>query len=172
MSIAQDIKKIESQLDTLFLIKDDLESSLNSIKKKIYLLNKKKLELQVDSYTIKGIKVALSSNGKIRKEPNPISSILMTPKKGTKVIVVGYTNDYYKIIFGKKIAYLSELYLPQNNDLSRLKTLTTKVIKSSETYLRKKSLSKLYEGSKRIIYTGPKGGRYYINSKGKKVYIK
>jgi endonuclease YncB( thermonuclease family) len=35
-----------------------------------------------------------------------------------------------------------------------------------------KTISQLSSTSGRIIHTGPRGGKYYINSKGKKVYVK
>ena len=55
---------------------------------------------------------------------------------------------------------------------------TTKKSKSDKKYKAKKSNSKkVYrvnsqKSNGRVIYTGPKGGRYYINSNGNKTYIK
>lgn len=44
--------------------------------------------------------------------------------------------------------------------------------KSTSTKSSVKSSSGSSTGSGRTIYTGPKGGKYYINSSGKKVYVK
>lgn len=55
---------------------------------------------------------------------------------------------------------------------------TTKKSRTYKKYKAKKNNSKkVYRESSqksngRVIYTGPRGGRYYINSNGNKTYIK
>lgn len=57
--------------------------------------------------------------------------------------------------------------LSGNNSISPKK----ENIRHSSSHLYKKKSINKYSGS-RTIYTGPRGGKYYINSKGNKTYIK
>lgn len=56
----------------------------------------------------------------------------------------------------------------------RLIRLEERLSRRPETTSRKTEYRQKKEipVTERIIYTGPRGGRYYINDKGKKVYVK
>ncbi len=173
----QDLIKIESQLDSLNTIKNKIETLLNSINTKIDDLEKEKLKIQIDSDTTKGFSIMLVDNGFLKKDPSIVSDIYMKLPKGTEVLVVGYTKNYFKTKIGNKVGFVHEMFFPFNENLNRISNYKAKFHKASisnTTYSGSNNSSKTTNSTSknRIIHTGPRGGRYYINSKGKKVYIK
>ena len=96
----------------------------------------------------------------------------------TEVLVIGYSSKYYKVKVGNEIGYINEMFLPKNEALNRIALhgkpdKRIKIEKSQSTKATQKTYTPSTSSSSqdRTIYTGPRGGKYYINSKGKKVYI-
>ena len=74
-----------------------------------------------------------------------------------------------------KYSPCSKCYVPDNSDCSKTKESLNTV--SKEVNSQKPSVKKEEENSEKTssgqtIYTGPRGGKYYINKNGKKTYIK
>ena len=60
----------------------------------------------------------------------------------------------------------------KSNGKNPKKSVSNKNNKAVSNKIRKIYGTKSSPSSSRIIYTGPRGGRYYINSNGNKTYIK
>ncbi len=175
-TLGQELMKIESQLDSLLTIKSKLELYLDSVNKKINELEIVKLKIQTDNDIAKGTFVELINDGIMRTKPSAVGDVMKHLPKKTKVLVIGYTSGYYKIKVASDIGYINEMFLPENKVHSKKaesekssSSLTTNHSKSTTTTYTK---SKSTRSQSRTIHTGPRGGKYYINSKGNKVYIK
>ncbi len=103
------------------------------------------------------------------------SSILISIKAKNKIKIVNYHafSNYYEIVYKDKQGYIPVDNIKETAKLSLFK----KLIKSGLTFNKVSSKSNSEKGdsksgSGREIHTGPRGGRYYINSNGKKTYIK
>jgi hypothetical protein len=173
----QNLSKIESRIDSLYTIKAKIDNFLQSINTKIKSLEEERTKILVANDTTKGILIKLSGDGYLKEEPATFTNIIMKLPKGIEVLVIGYTDSYFKSKVGEKVGYVHEMFFPANEDLARISGHSAMFSKLPVT---NSSLSKTYNSSKppgsssssRTIYTGPRGGKYYINSKGKKVYIK
>jgi hypothetical protein len=88
---------------------------------------------------------------------------------GDSVIVVSdTTKGWSKIRISERIFYVrTDFLVNSKSEISKPTILST----SSNSHLSN-SNSGSSGNSYRTIHTGPRGGRYYINSKGKKVYVK
>ena len=83
--------------------------------------------------------------------------------KGRPVYVGKRGGKYYLNRNGNKT------YLPAGKKQSQ-NQLSPRSVKTGSSTSRSSPLNT--HSSNRTIYTGPRGGRYYINSKGRKVYVK
>jgi hypothetical protein len=183
----QELTEIESQLDSLLAVKSNFEKSLDSINYKIKELEILKIKIQTKNDTTNGILVALAYDGYLMDKPYPFGNILKNLPKNTKVLVMGYSSSYkyFKAKFNDEIGYIHEMFYPKDKALDRVaiygrateqtiieskkeaEQTTTKSQKTSSS----SAVSKSSSSSDKTIHTGPRGGKYYINSKGKKVYI-
>lgn len=91
----------------------------------------------------------------------------LTVLAGEKVAVYEFLdNGYYKVRYNFSEYYVYYPYFSEIETLN-LHPHTTSKSKANNTYRPKRNNS-----PSRTIHTGPRGGRYYINSHGKKTYIK
>ena len=135
-------------------------------------------------------------SGKIRKSSDPFSDIITFVDKSDTVFLYDYNNNYWAVRRGGHIGYLSELYLLETNELKVLKSeFVKRTLGVTNLPIAKKSKytssnpnnvltpssggsymnsSKSYNSSSSssTIHTGPRGGKYYINSNGNKTYLK
>ncbi len=126
---------------------------------------------------------------RVKSTPEVFGKVLfqIPNKKSVQVIsFVSHSNNYYRVLYDGKMGFLSDIYFSKDCDLEFLKKqgipynkekdFLGDEIKSPDIIPTgkdnpSKSNHYKYNGSRKI-HTGPRGGKYYINSNGNKTYIK
>ena len=176
----------ESQLDSLYALRSKLEALLDSVNMEIAeleaIINKSRVKID----TPQTIQIILTTACHMRDKPSASGEIVNFLSKNTQVLVIGYEAGYFNVKVDDEIGYINEMFIPKNKALDILsiydtssKQTTIEPKKEAEQTTTKKSqkassssaVSKSSSSSDKTIHTGPRGGKYYINSKGKKVYI-
>jgi hypothetical protein len=90
-----------------------------------------------------------------------------------------YDDGYFRIIFKNEEFYI---YYPYLNKVEGIETIKSHLLSKksdslftqpvSEYKAKPRSVTRSRSSSSHYIHTGPRGGKYYINSKGKKTYLK
>ncbi len=102
-------------------------------------------------------------------EPNQATfNDTLTVNAGTRLALTEYNHvtQYYKTEYNSKEYFV---YYPYFNEVADIKVVQAG-IKQSYDHGTDYSVGRTSEGH--IIFTGPRGGRYYINKNGNKTYIK
>jgi uncharacterized protein YgiM (DUF1202 family) len=132
---------------------------------------------QDSSFTAKTSKYVGSAN--LRSEPNVLSPVIGTvPPNSIVTILENSGQSYLKIKYDDKEGYILASMLEENSIPKKRSTYSSSSSSSSSTSSQSKPKarsSSTYTPKKRSSYrryiTGPRGGCYYINSNGNKVYV-
>lgn len=111
------------------------------------------------------------------------ANVLKTVKANSTVMFLKLSDCsdlFYKIEYNGVEGYIHKKLIKQNEDLTsyleNLKSENDLITKDSiiKENTNKEDRQSTYRSSssERTIHTGPRGGRYYINSKGNKTYVK
>ncbi|CAL2081653.1 hypothetical protein [Tenacibaculum sp. 190524A05c] len=162
--VDQDLKKLRIKREQLEKKILELNKSLNDVEKEIRFheanLLRKKLKDSLITTTIR-------SGGKIKDGPHPLAKILKKLSEKRKVVVVSYENDYFKVCLEDMCGYINEMWVSQNQSTKDL----IRSAKISQFTKESKSKKRAKYKSVRTYYRGPKGGCFYYNNNGKKVYV-
>lgn len=101
-----------------------------------------------------------------------------TIHEGEKVQILNFSRSgYYKVHYGGDQPLY--IYYPYFSEVPGIEAIQAGFLKGqfTESNQEKNIIEKTTTNSptstpSRVIHTGPRGGRYYINSKGNKVYVK
>jgi hypothetical protein len=117
----------------------------------------------------------IDGQGCIRTKPSYSGTTVEFLESGDTITIVQYEgNNFYKIEYksGKKrkLGYIASHFLkfPTSSEDSLEESVTQSTNSGGEVQKTKM----VYTSPTRTMHTGPRGGRYYINSKGKKTYVK
>lgn len=96
---------------------------------------------------------------------------LFIPAGGTVTLMEFYSDGYFKVRYDYKDHFI---YYPYVSDVPRMGELRAELLNITNTAAPQQTHTVPRSGSsnQHVIHTGPRGGRYYINSKGNKVYVK
>jgi hypothetical protein len=125
----------------------------------------------------------------IRKKADVNSNELARCSRGDKLLLMGYNGGkYYRVKYGSVVGYLYNDFLVNNKfavdtinafnathrqDYRITYSKPTEKNYSAPTQRQAENTSTTKRSApSRTYYTGPRGGVYYINSNGNKVYIK
>lgn len=182
LGFVQTDKKIDSlefQKKVIELEIKKFNDSIKSIDLKIAQLKTKKF---LDKIKDSSLTVMVRKGGKLRKNGNVYSDPIKIFKEKKEVIILDYKNGYFEVCQDSICGYINEVWITHNSS-------TSEFIKSKETEKKLKNGSKKGSAysettksnnssykrtnrkSYRTYYRGPRGGCYYINSKGNKTYV-
>lgn len=101
---------------------------------------------------------------------NPINTL----PAGEAVRILDYSADgYFTILYkGSHEAYVYYPYFSEVEGIQDVKAGFLKGVYFESTPNKISVTTPAKQKEQRTIHTGPRGGRYYINSKGNKVYVK
>ena len=189
------IEKLQKANDSLNIVKNRLLKQIESINLEIDNNNSKILGLKLDIPVpeFKEITIVSRYNLPFKKSASFQSNLEWIPAKST-IVVLGVANEeWVQVRYEHKIGYILASFLDAYPEV------TTQVTKINQQKLllnnaRKSGTNSTYSGAayspsnfdtssdgyspsssssgSRTIYTGPRGGRYYINKNGNKTYIK
>lgn len=133
-----------------------------------------------DSEGRTAIPATVSLKGSIREEASPMAATLASVSPGDVIILLSYSNDYWLVKAGEHIGYINDLFITHNEQSKAFKAITVQKdnkatstgYKSSSSSYKPSTSSSTRPSASKTIHTGPRGGQYYINSKGNKTYIK
>jgi hypothetical protein len=175
---SQELTANETQLDSLYALKSKLEASLDSVNTKIDELEAIINGSQIKIDTTRTVQVILTTDCNMRDKPSAFSDIIKFLPKNTEMLVIEYESGYFSVKVGNEIGYVNEMFFPKDKSLNRIsshgksgKSNNLEKNKTSTTSQKLYNPSKTLDSDNKIIHTGPRGGKYYINSEGKKVYI-
>jgi hypothetical protein len=181
---AENSNQFDKTIDSLKAIKIDyenqkgvLEAKIVEIDKLIETLHENKIGATLKS-TDYQYPAHVKANHSLLSEGTYASPKILTFSNEDTVGLENFDGViFYKVNYKGKIGYLSNIDLVQDSKF----TEWNKSLKSS--YDKEKGISKKpttmtpsattpqATSSDQTIHTGPRGGKYYINSSGKKVYV-
>ncbi|AUC75788.1 hypothetical protein [Olleya sp. Bg11-27] len=160
-----------------------MTDSINSIDLKIAQLNSKKILEKIKDSSL----IAVASKGaKLKKDPSLFADIIIVLKEDKKVIILEYNESYFAVCQGRLCGYMNEIWIKNDSSISEFtksiekeRKLSNGINSNSPSYNSSlkstKSNNSSYKNKKyqnsRSYYRGPRGGCYYINSKGNKSYV-
>lgn len=165
---AQTLERVNHQLDSLTTLRGKVTELLKKIDARMVTLESEKNRILLDQAATQGIPGRVSFAGTLRTEATAVGSAIIEVPRKAEVRVISFVNGYYRVKYDRYVGYLNEMYIEESESLGILKGQTSSLTKSSS---EPTSVSAPVSTG-RVIHTGPRGGRYYINSKGNKVYIK
>ena len=156
-SLNLELDKLEQQIDYLKYLRQDSEEKLR-------LSSVKGIN---DGNGIEAIARVSSDLGPFQLKDKPGGKKIGTVPINAKIIVFAYENNFYKIKYKNTFGYVVASYL-------KLEPAIEKLLKRSQStsYGNPSSTTTSPRTTSRTIYTGPRGGRYYINKNGNKTYLK
>ncbi|WP_051525096.1 SH3 domain-containing protein [Exiguobacterium artemiae] len=129
---------------------------------------------KVEAATFKQFKGTSTADLNVRSGPSTKYKKLGLLKKNTAVTVTGSKDDWYKISYKGKTAYVSAKYIRKNESVSMFKQFsvtTTEALNVRQSRsVSSKKLGQLAKGIK-VTVIGSKSGWYTIKYKGKTGYI-
>lgn len=129
---------------------------------------------KVEAATFKQFKGTSTADLNVRSGPSTKYKKLGLLKKNTAVTVTGSKDDWYKISYKGKTAYVSAKYIKKNDSVSTFKQFsvtTTEALNVRQSRsVSSKKLGQLAKGIK-VTVIGSKSGWYTIKYKGKTGYI-
>jgi len=168
---AQNCDSLRTQLIKLHSHKELLEKDLEETSSEI-----KKIVLKIEQVTLKSLnanKFICNSTtitySRFKSTPSPNSEFIEIIPKNKTIRVLEYVGDcYWKIEYNNQIGYLNEVLIKETSEMVLVKRTTITQGKKFKT----KNTRSTRGSNHKTIYTGPKGGRYYLNSNGNKTYVK
>ena len=167
-------------------IKQQIENLTDSIKKidiKIAIVKSETFLKRINDSTIKGI---ARKGAKLKKDSYVFADIITTFEEDKEVIILDFENGYFEICQNSLCGFLNEIWLVNSisiSDFIKSKKTEQKIrIQKDKNSSNNTSSLKILNNDttekttkKRInyrtYYRGPRGGCYYINSKGNKSYV-
>ncbi|MBN2011365.1 hypothetical protein JW960_18660 [candidate division KSB1 bacterium] len=128
---AQDSSTIGKQIDSLSTIRENLATTLKTLKKQLSDLETLRFRREAEKMSAAGIVVALKSDGEFKNAPAPASTVHKIISQNTDVKVIGYTSDYFKVVYDSEVGFIHEIYFPENEALDCL-ALRDPIEKSTE----------------------------------------
>lgn len=122
-----------------------------------------------------GVKASVKDRDNIRllKAGTFGASIITVLEPNAEILVVSHHEDFFEVYYGSQRGYILDSFVVTNEDVERLrkisKTQNKALYKSTRSYATPKRSRSSSSGRSR--HRGPRGGCYYINSAGKKVYV-
>jgi hypothetical protein len=174
---AQEFAEIDSTLESLRIVKSRLISALDSVNRKIELLQALQVNIRTKNDTTQGIQTILATAGEMRKTPGATAEVIKYLPKGAEVNVIGYTTGYFKVKSDSVIGYINEALVLDREQLVKIADADNSKPSSKKSSKRSKATPIIRTASvdtvigDRTIYTGPRGGKYYLNANGEKIYI-
>jgi hypothetical protein len=180
---AENQDKFDKSIDSLKAIKinyenqkEVLEAKIVEIDKLIETLNEKKTGLAFKSIDYQ-YPALVKANHSLLSEGTYASPKILTFSHEDTVGLENFDGIiFYKVNYKGKVGYLSNNDLVQDSRFSEWDKILkenydqNEKSKKSTTVTPTKAVPST-SSSDRTIYTGPRGGKYYINSNGKKVYL-
>ncbi|MBL4669103.1 MAG: hypothetical protein JKY30_07545 [Flavobacteriales bacterium] len=173
-------KKIENFKSKILINEQKIKLHKKSIDSLKLIISKNKFA----SLNGQGISCKVNMIARVKSPPELFEKELfrIPYKKSVQVIsFVLNSNNYYRILYKGKMGFMSEIYFNKDCNLELLKKkgipynkekdFLGDEIKPPNLSPSKKSTTYKYKGTQKI-HTGPRGGKYYINSNGNKTYIK
>lgn len=96
----------------------------------------------------------------VRKQPSVDSEKIGSVLKGTTITIIGETDEWYEIIYGDQVGYVSKLYIVLENE-TRLEVAVTGVVITKDDPL---NVREQPNANSKILGTVPKGGTVSIIS--------
>ncbi|MFD1184873.1 hypothetical protein [Pontibacter rugosus] len=150
-------QEIKSKSDSLTVLK----SQIRGVENRQLLASFKNVDGKV------AIPVTAYINGKLRKEKDPISTVVGEFAQGDSLTLIEYNEGYWLASHGAHMGYVSDIYINNTQQTRTYKSAIAKPEISSPS-----NTSGYSTTPSRTIHTGPRGGKYYINKNGNKTYIK
>lgn len=141
------------------------------------------LSAQSDEKFKYGYKTKTSTSGILRDKPSSNGKILAEIPKGERISIFNnFQSPYFYVIYGDKTGYLSyssivldetiRAFIESKTEGKRVATTNSESINKSNPQNRAATKSSTYKSkASRVYHRGPRGGCYYINSNGNKVYV-
>jgi hypothetical protein len=170
------IDSLSVELSMLEQEKKAIESQINVINLQIEKLSHQKM-IEFGDSTIKA-KCVYFSGCYLTDAPNSRSNIVKKVLYGESVRIDAryFVNKYFKASAAGEVGYLYYEVVERNPDvLVLLKAYSSKaqpLTPSTSVSQQGNDYSAPSTGGYHSIQTGPRGGKYYINSNGKKTYVK
>ncbi len=157
------IKHLENQKRKIELKIIELRDSIGKIDLEINQIESKKLLNQINDSSI----ITFSTKKSILKDsPELLARTIRKYDEEKRLIILNYIEGYYKVCIGKQCGFMNERFVKKNKLIENLLTSLTE----NKNY--KSNLTNSLGSKNRIYKRGPRGGCYYINSNGKKTYVK
>jgi hypothetical protein len=107
-------------------------------------------------------------------EPNQatFNHLMVLPPGTTALLLEFYYNGYYKIRYNHEEYFI---YYPYFTEIEYARDLRDQILTGGVNIKgtqKATPFKKVSSTPSRVIHTGPRGGRYYINKNGNKTYIK
>ncbi|RXQ87826.1 SH3 domain-containing protein [Ancylomarina salipaludis] len=170
---SQECEELKTQLTKLNKHKEVLEKDLAETNSKV-----KEIELRIEQIGLQSINAnkfvcnsTTTTISRFKSTPELNGQVIELIPKKKVVKVLEYVGDsYWKISYNDQIGYLNDVLIKETSEMVLVKKTSKRQVKPFKT---KNTKSYSTGGSSyRTIHTGPRGGRYYINSNGNKTYIK
>ncbi|HAZ00604.1 MAG: hypothetical protein A2W90_04950 [Bacteroidetes bacterium GWF2_42_66] len=163
-------EKLIAQKDSLSLLKVDLQQKIVQISNEIKSIDERLSIIDFEKIKDNPIISEVAFKVSIYKLPSSNSEVIIAIPAKKKFEILGYSSGYFKVNYNGEIGYLNEIYIKSNSQINTLKNSNF----DTEHYLKSKSTPSKSKGyyKDKTIYTGPRGGKYYINKNGNKTYIK
>tara|TARA_R110002020_G_scaffold296658_1_gene512317 strand:+ start:111464 stop:112066 length:603 start_codon:yes stop_codon:yes gene_type:complete len=173
----EEIKLLLNERKKLEMVQSRIIDSISQIDTKIQEIKSSEIKLKIkDSSLIAYLRIST----KIKDEPTALGKPLATLPANSKVIILDYSEGYYHICSDLICGFINEMWvipsqeLRQYVDIKKGKPTPNSVsnfnYNSRQTTSKKQTQKRVTRPSK-IYHTGPRGGCYYINSKGNKSYV-
>lgn len=117
-------KNIDAKIDSLKIIKNELNKKIISLDSLIESLKEDKLTRQLEEkkYNQIVIKTGIYSHG--RDEPNALGKIICKIPSGKELIAYKYfLEGFWKVIYKGKIAYVPDIFIEKNKRTKKVKQL-------------------------------------------------
>lgn len=128
------------------------------------------------------IPATVRANGAIRTNYNATAKEVAIALKGESLLLTDFIEGYWLVKKGEQVGYINELFIESTADIDAFKNMLSNGVTEGQgsnlksTSGNRNTSVKSSTGSRsstgRVIHTGPRGGKYYINSNGNKTYIK
>jgi hypothetical protein len=164
---------LKSEKESLLEKKKNIENQIKEIDNKIEINNSK---ITIQNLKNNATITLLKRNCSFYETASENSKIIEFPKKKTNIYLIEYYayGTYFKAIYNNKIGYIKEKDIRQIKRVRKLKLVKKSENKYSNSLISRKTTKKTYKKKRtysKSYYRGPRGGCYYINSKGNKSYV-
>ncbi len=143
---AQDLVKLKSKLDSLKHNEAKFDSIIKQIRLDIKETENKIIMIEMKAQDeIGGYKTKVIDMTVMRKYPNLLDKIFCSIPNGSEVMVLGYTNEFWKINYNGFVGYIFKNHFKMNNHLEYIRNegrKNDKKLKKKEEEKRRKEQMK------------------------------